>query len=381
MSAVIQIVQHLKPGGIETMALDLAAFSSADHAWIVSLEGTKEDAIAAWPRLQPLADRLIFLNKKPGLHLRTVWRLRQCFKHHHATVVHTHHIGPLLYAGLAARLAGVKHLIHTEHDAWHLEDKQRRTLQQRLIWLTRPTLVADAETVAAAMRHHLNLKDVTVIRNGINSDRFQPGNKAICRTELGIPVDSPLIGCSGRMESVKGQNILIDAMPRLPDNVHLALAGSGSLEKALRQQVETLALGDRVHFLGHLDNMPQFYQSLDVFCLPSFKEGFPLSSLEAQSCGVPAVVTDVGGSKETLCPNSGLAVPAGDAIAMADALNRQLSRQRGSSTPPDPRRYITEHGDVRTMVGRYERLSGISGQSRAAPIRRSSQAGESEGAQ
>jgi glycosyltransferase involved in cell wall biosynthesis len=356
MSTVVQVVQHLQPGGIETMALDLAAFSNADHALIISLEGSREEAIQAWPRLEPIADKLIFLNKPPGFHPTTIWQLRQLLRRHHTTVVHTHHIGPLLYAGIAARLAGVKHIIHTEHDAWHLENPQRCKLQRRLLTLVRPTLVADANTVANAMKHHLGLAAVTVIHNGIDSERFQPSNKQACRKALGLPVDSPLIGCGGRMESVKGQNILIDALVDLPVDVHLALAGSGSLESALKQQAVTLGLAERVHFLGHLDTMPLFYQSLDVFCLPSFKEGFPLSSLEAQSCDIPAVVTDVGGSKETLCPESGLVVPAGDSAALAVALTYQLTHKHDYN----PRAWVTQHGDVKAMVRQYEALVGLS---------------------
>lgn len=355
MSTVIQVVQHLKPGGIETMALDLAAFSTANNTWIISLEGTLEEAVAAWPRLAPVADKLIFLNKAPGFHLGIFWQLRQLFRRHQATVIHTHHIGPLLYAGVAARIAGVQHVIHTEHDAWHLENEQRRKLQQRLLKIVRPSLVADADTVANAMKNHLGLDAVTVIRNGIDSDRFLPGSPSDCRRALNLPEQANIIGCGGRMESVKGQNILIDAMVDLPDHVHLALAGSGSLKDSLQRQAETLGLKQRVHFLGHLDNMPQFYQSIDVFCLPSFKEGFPLSSLEAQSCGVPAVVTDVGGSKETLCPESGLAVPAGDASAMAVALEHQLNHRDAYN----PRAWVVQYGDVKAMVQQYEALVGM----------------------
>ena len=359
MNVVVQVVQHLKPGGIETMALDLAAFSNADDAWIVSLEGDKETAIAQWPRLASVADRLIFLNKSPGLQPALFWKLRNVLKQRRATVVHTHHIGPLLYAGIAARLAGVNTIMHTEHDAWHLENEQRRTLQKRLLRLIKPILVADAGTVADAMRHHLGLASVTVVRNGIDSERFQPGDKTACRQAFNLPDDVSLIGCGGRMESVKGQNVLIDAMVELSENTHLALAGSGSMEAALKQQADTLGVADRVHFLGHLDNMPMFYQAIDVFCLPSFKEGFPLSSLEAQSCGVPAVVTDVGGSSETLCPQCGLAVPAGDSAALATALKHQLAH----TDDCDPRRYVVQQADVRVMVRQYEVLSGMTQES------------------
>ena len=169
MNTVVQVVQHLVPGGIETMALDLNAFSEAqERPIIISLEGDKKSSLRDWERLQSVADRLIFLDKAPGLKPSMILHLYRLFKRLGVDVVHTHHIGPLLYAGIAARLAGVRCLIHTEHDAWHLNQPRRRLLQRAVIRLTRPLLVADAESVASQMRHSLKLDNIRIIRNGIS---------------------------------------------------------------------------------------------------------------------------------------------------------------------------------------------------------------------
>jgi len=100
-----------------------------------------------------------------------------------ANVVHTHHIGPLLYAGIAARLSGVKHLIHTEHDAWHLNNSRRCKLQRWAIRLTRPQLIADANSVAVSVKKklRLNKKSMLFIMVSIPNILFQetralPGN-------------------------------------------------------------------------------------------------------------------------------------------------------------------------------------------------------------
>ena len=356
---VAQVVQHLIPGGIETMALDLAAFCEAqERTVIISLEGDRQSAIGNWPRLQAVADKLIFLDKAPGLNPSLILRLRSLFKQLGVDVVHTHHIGPLVYAGTAARLAGIKRLIHTEHDAWHLNDPRRRRLQRSIIRLTRPSLVADAETVAAKMRFHLKLEEIQVIRNGIDTERFTPGDQNSARQRLGLPQDAGLIGCSGRLEEVKGHKTLICALAELPSTIHLALAGTGSIENELRQQVTKLNLGKRVHFLGRLDDMPCFYQSLDIFCLPSLNEGLPLSPLEAQACNIPTVVTDVGGSSETLCPHNGELIPARNAGAMAATLLEMIA-----SRPPNirtgPREFVQQQGDVRLMAQAYANLKYV----------------------
>lgn len=353
MKTVIQVVQHLCPGGIETMALDLATFCEQDEkTFIISLEGNLENAITAWPRLEPFKDQLIFLDKEPGLRPSLVLRLKRLLKNLNADVVHTHHIGPLLYAGLAARLAGIKCLIHTEHDAWHLDNARRRKLARWAVKLLRPLLVADADTVATSMKKHLQCDDIRIIRNGIDTERFIPGDKTRARQHLGLPEDALIIGCSGRLEKVKGQEVLINAMAWLPNDVHLALAGAGSTETALRKQAKYIGIESRIHFLGRIDEMPGFYQALDVFCLPSLNEGLPLSPLEAQACNIPAVVTDVGGAHETLCPLSGKLTPKGDAQTMADNLSTMLDR----SCDHSPRRFVQQHGDVHLMASAYAKL-------------------------
>lgn len=353
MNTVIQVVQHMSPGGIETMALDLATFCEQNEkTLIVSLEGNLENAIAAWPRLNDFKDQLIFLDKQPGLQPSLVFQLKRLLKSLNVKTVHTHHIGPLLYAGLAARLAGVRHLIHTEHDAWHLDNSRRRRLARWAVKLLRPALVADANTVAASMKKHLHCKNIQVIRNGIDTERFIPGDKTRSRQQLGLPQDALIIGCSGRLEKVKGQEVLINAMAWLPANIHLALAGTGSTEAALRNQTKYIDIESRIHFLGRIDEMPEFYQALDIFCLPSFNEGFPLSPLEAQACNIPALVTDVGGAHETLCPHSGKLTPKGDAQTMADNLRKMLGQSSGNK----PRHFVQQHGEVRQMANAYAKL-------------------------
>ncbi len=354
MKTILQVVQHLRPGGIESIVLDLAQFAPSDEqTLIVSLEGSYQQALAVWPKLANFKNQLIFLGKQPGLQQSTVKQLIQLIKEKNVYAVHTHHIGPLVYAGVAARLAGVKHRIHTEHDAWHLGDTKRRLLQRLLIKCVQPVLVADAKMVAKNMQQHLHSKQsINIIHNGIDSDYFVPGNKSVARAQLRLPQHHVVIGCSGRMETVKGQHILIHALNRLPANIHVAFAGSGSREDELHQLVAELGLLDRVHFLGHVDQMAHFYQSLDLFCLPSLNEGFPLSSLEAQSCNIATLVTDVGASKETLSPDSGRLVRAKDPDAMAKILQEMLN----TPVKADPRLFVQQHANVRNMVNAYVSL-------------------------
>ena len=357
MKTIVQIVQHLRPGGIESIALDLMAFSKKhEKTIIISLEGNIDTAIRNWPRLQKVEDNIIFMHKKPGRQPLLIIQLRKLFKKLAVDVVHTHHIGPLLYAGMAARLSGIKCLIHTEHDAWHLTDPARCKLQRWVNRLIRSLLIADAQAVARNMQHFLSINDVQIIHNGIDTKRFTPGDQARARQQSGLPQDVKLIGCSGRMEAVKGQDNLIHALAQLPEQVHLALAGTGETESKLRQLGKKLNLNNRIHFMGHIDHMPNFYRALDIFCLPSINEGYPLSPLEAQACNIPTAVTNVGGSRETLCPVSGKLIPPQNIDAMASTLYNMLQPQFNKETIY-PRRFVQLNGDVRNMVLAYSRLA------------------------
>lgn len=354
----IQVVQHLKPGGIETLALELDKLSpSKGNRYILSLEGERQHALNTWPRLQPVANRLIFMNKQPGLRLGLIWQLAQLFRQLNISTVHSHHIGPLFYAGAAARLARVSHLIHTEHDAWYLREMKNRRLQKRLCKLLQPKIIADAKRVALDVASYLKCPPPQVILNGIDSQYFKPGNSVLARAKFNLPYTKYIIGSGGRLAPEKGHKYLIQALPLLPKQTHLVIAGHGSEFVPLNELVTKLGLSDQVTFLGRVDDMVSFYQSLDVFCLPSLNEGMPLAPLEAQACGVPAVVTATGASREALCPISGRIVQKANPQALAAALLEAMLSETQASIP---RRFVTDHADIRRTIAAYQALTHVS---------------------
>ena len=357
----IQVVQHLAPGGIETMALDLQRFSQDENnSYIVSIDGTVEELCRKWPRLNERADRIICLNKPPGMSYQAINQLTNIFKELKPEVVHTHHIGPLLYGGIAAKRAGIKSIIHTEHDAWHLQSAKRRFLAKVLVRLIKPTLVADANIVADEMVKQLKIPQPIVIQNGIDTEKFTPGDKVYAREQFNLPQDAIVIGCAARLIAVKGHKTLLAAMKDLPEHVHLALAGQGEEERALKAYVEEHLDKSKIHFLGNVEDMPSFYRAIDVFCLPSFKEGFPLSPLEAQSAGVLVVASDTGGVKETLCPSVGRLVHVGNVEHLNQALTEvvsQLSDPQNQGLGEKIRDFVINNNDVRLMASRYHSLS------------------------
>jgi glycosyltransferase involved in cell wall biosynthesis len=344
---IIHVVQHLAPGGLEVMALELArAQAAARPALVLSLEGEAGAAIAAWPRLAAQRDRLLFMGKRPGLDARLPGRLVALFRRLRPAAVHTHHVGPLLYAGPAARLAGVQRRLHTEHDAWHLADPRRRRVMRAALALAKPVLIADAPDVAQAVHHALGVLP-RVVRNGVDTNRFAPADRGAARDALGLPQGRQVIGIAARLERVKGVDVAIAALPGVPDAI-LAIAGRGSEEAALREKAAALGVADRVRFLGLVQNMPGFYAACDIACLPSRNEGLPLAALEAQACGVRLVATAVGGVASAADPASARLVPAEDAAALAAALTDALG-----APGPDPRPFVLRTASLDAAARAY----------------------------
>ena len=207
---IAQIVQHLAPGGIETMVLDLQ--SCAEHpenVHIISLEGTEAETKSNWSRMENVL-QLHFLNKQPGIQFSAIRELNELLKSLKVDVVHTHHVGPMLYGGLAARMAGCGH-VHTEHDDWHLANLKRRFLVGTFFHLVRPAVIADAEFVARSIRQYIPAFSPEVIMNGISTDRFLPGDQNVARQKLDLPENIQIIGCAARLTAVKSHDILLSA--------------------------------------------------------------------------------------------------------------------------------------------------------------------------
>ncbi len=134
----------------------------------------------------------------------------------------------------------------------------------------------------------------------------------------------------GRLAAEKGLLILLESMHQLRNmrvTVHLTLVGDGEDRNLLQQRVAQLGLSDAVSFAGFASeaSVRGHLQEADVFVLPSFAEGVPVSLMEAMACGVPVVSTYVGGINELVEPGvTGLLVPASDATALAQALAKLL---------------------------------------------------------
>ncbi len=135
----------------------------------------------------------------------------------------------------------------------------------------------------------------TIINNGIHLDKFQFKSSIREEYRKALSLENKLVLLTvGRLSEVKNQAFLIDAFFELlktrPD-AFLLIAGEGALRKDLEQKVENLEISPKVRFLGLRDDVDRLFQAADVFCLPSLYEGFPIVLVEAQTSGIPCLVS------------------------------------------------------------------------------------------
>lgn len=158
-----------------------------------------------------------------------------------------------------------------------------------------------------------------IIRCGVDIQRFRCG-------EVREKVRKLLY--AGRLAVEKGLPVLFESLRMLADQGYefeLTLAGDGSDRRGLEQLGRHLGISDRLVFAGYAsqDGVRDYLQQSDIFILPSFAEGVPVSLMEAMACGVPVLATYVGGVAELVVPEeTGLLVPAADTRTLSQAIAR-----------------------------------------------------------
>jgi len=158
-------------------------------------------------------------------------------------------------------------------------------------------IIALHEGMADEIKHMFKINEVSVIRNGIDLEKF--ANVSISqkekRKELGIPEDAYVVGQVSRFTYQKNPEFTVKVFSELlkkKENAYLLLIGRGKQETELRKQVQQLGIEDKVRILISRDDIPELLKAMDVFVLPSRFEGFGIVLVEAQAAGLPCVVSE-----------------------------------------------------------------------------------------
>jgi glycosyltransferase involved in cell wall biosynthesis len=219
-------------------------------------------------------------------------------------------------------------------------------------WTDRLIVISD-EDEAAARRHRI-VPDRRLVRMpgiGLDTDHYAPsavpaGSPARIRGQLGIAVDAPAFVIVGELNRNKRQADAIEALGVMQHpGAHLLLAGMGRQRAALEAQARDAGAGDRIHFLGEIDDVRPVVRAATALLLPSRREGLARSIMEALSLEVPVIASTARGNRELLGDDSGLLYDTGDVRGLAGAMDWMLDH-------PDSRRQMGLRGRAR-MVERY----------------------------
>ncbi|MFN2468601.1 MAG: glycosyltransferase [Gaiellaceae bacterium] len=272
-------------------------------------------------------------------------------------------------AGRGARVPVVSHL-HIEN---HLPRSRLRagTLRALDNWSARLAariLVVSEDTKRALVEQGYPQERLEVVANGVHVGYSDNSGGRSLRAELGVPAAAPLVVEIARLCDVKGQRELIDAVAEL-DGVHAVLVGEdleqgGLYRDLLERRIAERGAAGRIVLAGHRPDARAFLEEADVFALPSWMEGMPITVLEAMAHARPVVATAVGGTGEVVVDGvTGLLVPPRDAAALGRAIGSLLSdRDAARRIGEAGRRRVEEHFSEEAMTRRvlevYDELAG-----------------------
>jgi len=183
-------------------------------------------------------------------------------------------------------------------------------------------VVTTGEALRRQLIETLKLKEnhVVSIPTGIDLTRFTKARKA----DLGIPQGALVFGIAATLRSWKGHQHLLDAFSMISSrgNFHLLIAGDGPQRPFLEASIAASGLQDRIHLLGHRDDVPEVLAAMDCLVLPSYaNEGVPQAIMQAMAMGLPVISTRVGAIEEAVSEGkTGLFVPPKDPPALAAAM-------------------------------------------------------------
>jgi glycosyltransferase involved in cell wall biosynthesis len=207
---------------------------------------------------------------------------------------------------------------------------------------------------------------VARIYNGIESEKFiyAPAEEASFRAELNIGRDVFLVGAFCRLSREKGLSYLVEAARKIrdaesgPAAVKYLIAGEGELEKSLKAKVKSFGLDDDFIFTGFLKDVRPALSAVDIMVLPSLREGFPMSVLEAMAMGKPVVAFRIEGVDESVLDGvSGLLVPSGDSGALAAAItNLHLNRDKRLAMGASGKNLVTANFGLDRTIKEHERV-------------------------
>jgi glycosyltransferase involved in cell wall biosynthesis len=362
---ILQLITSLDRGGAENHLLALLSHADRNAFDIETAVLSGEGELV--PIFRQAGIPVHLLKARNRFDPLALSRLLSLLRSGQFDILHSHLFRADIYAGLAVGRLGDRRplLVSTRHN-------DDRFFLNPFVGLVHYLVSARQDLIIAISDHIARFTVGRGVRDPAKVRRVYHGiepplTRALeregqrIRHELGIAADDFLVGNVGRLALQKGQRHLIAAMPLLLERVpraHAVIAGSGDLEEYLRDLADDVGVAERVHVLGPRKDVPALMHAIDVFAMPSIWEGFGLVLLEAMAAARPIVASRVATIPEVVIDGeTGLLVPPGDPLALADALSQladqpALARRLGEAG----RERLRVHFSLEKMVGDTELL-------------------------
>jgi len=347
--------------GAENMAAELirglAARGVENFVWSLrSGEGSNTDIVGT---VRDFARDAAVVECRGKWDWRLPFALRNYVREHGIDVVHSHKYKTNFYAAIACR--GMPCVLVSTCHNWLLDGAKLRLYAalDKIVLKAFDRVVGVSDEVLAELRKRLDRERTMKIDNCVNVERFDASMpKDAAKAALGLG-HGPLVGFVGRLTPDKGVSNLLEAARSLRKQgtfIDILVIGDGEHQEELQREASSLGLGGNVHFLGRRDDMPRLYAAMDVFVLPSLREGFPMVVLEAMASGVAVIATRVG-DIPYLVQEGGILVDPGGVPDLAAAMLRLVSdeseaRRLGHAGRERVRRNFTSS----IMAQRYQDL-------------------------
>lgn len=349
---ILQIIPNLKRGGAEKVCLQISSGLNKEAYDSAILLFKDDEQETSWREEYQASGGQVFILKKNELFdWHNLYQIYKTIKGWQPDIVHTH-LGGDIYGIIAAKLAGVKKIITTEHNLNVSEKKTTRIIKKICLKLAdKVVAVSEAVRSDATERYCLDQNKISVIYNGLPFQDFK---------DQADPVNNPVtIGSLGRLMPQKGFEILIKAVSLTKNqNYQLIIGGEGELQNALEEQIKTAGLEKMVKLLGRV-NGSEFWPKIDIFILSSLWEGLGLVVLEAGARRKPVIVSKLDGLKEIISPENGYLFEPGDAQDLADKIDyllENLNSPEVASKINNNYQNILEKFSAKKMISAYEEV-------------------------
>ena len=290
---VLHVVTYMGRGGLETMIMNYYRHidrSKVQFDFLVhrDFRADYDDEIEALGGQIFRIPRLIPWSKTYLTALERFFRAHPEYK-----IVHVHQDCLSSVILKAANKCGVPVRIAHSHNS--SQDKNIKYLIKLFYKKQIPTYATQLFACSrAAGQWMFGTDNFQVMNNAIDTQKyaFDPGVRESVRNELAIPAETPVLGHVGRFMPAKNHAFLIELFSKLPPNAYLLLVGDGELREKIEYQARELGVRERIIFTGVRTDVARMLQAMDIFLFPSLYEGLGIAAIEAQTAGLPCLISD-----------------------------------------------------------------------------------------